>query len=103
MKTGIVTAIGVALLVTSAAPGFGGTINKRSQSEENRIEQGKKSGSLTPKETERLENQQEIIDKEREQAKEDGKVTKRERRDIKHDQKRLSKDIYHKKHNQQHK
>jgi len=45
MKTGIVTAIGVALLVTSAVPGFGGTINKRSQSKENRIEQGRRAGA----------------------------------------------------------
>jgi hypothetical protein len=101
MKTGIVMAIGIALVVTSVAPGFGRTIKKRARSEENRIEQGKESGRLTPKEAERLENQQEIIDKERGQAMEDGKMTHRERRDIKHDQKRLSKDIYRKKHNKQ--
>ena len=101
MKTGIVMAIGVTLLVTSVEPGFGRTIKKRATREETRIEHGKESGRLTDKETQRLENQQEIIDKERAQAMEDGKVTKRERRDIKHDQRRLSKDIYHKKHNKQ--
>jgi hypothetical protein len=98
----MIMAIAIAVLAAGTTPGFGRTIKKKAAHEEKRIEGGKDSGRLTPKETERLENQQEIIDKERAQAAEDGKVTYREKRDIKHDQKRLSKDIYHKKHNKQH-
>jgi hypothetical protein len=78
------------------------TIKKHEQREQHRIDQGEKSGRLTPKESERLQNQQEVIDKERQDAGADGKITKRERRDIRHDQKRLNQDIHHKKHNKQH-
>ena len=100
MKARVIMTVGAAALLVTA-PGFGKTIQKKAQHEENRIEKGKASGRLTPKETERLENQQEIIDQERAQAAEDGKVSKRERRDIKHDQKRLSKDIHRQKHDNQ--
>jgi len=91
--------VAAAFLVAGATPGLAGKILKREKREDQRIEQGEKSGKLTPKEAERLEDQQQIIEKEREQAGADGHISKRERRHIRHDQKRLSQDIHKKKHN----
>jgi hypothetical protein len=91
-----------ALVVAGAASLRAETIKKHEQREQRRIDQGEKSGRLTTKESERLQNQQEVIEKERQDAGADGKITKRERRDIRHDQKRLNQDIHHKKHNKQH-
>ena len=94
----------IAIIVAGAfaaagSPALAKTIKKRQANEERRIERGAEKGQLTPKEQQRLENQEKVIQQEREDAAADGKVTKRERRDIKHDQKRLSQDIRHKRHN----
>jgi hypothetical protein len=91
----------VAGVFTAGVPAFAKTIKKREANEERRIERGVEKGQITPKEQQRLDNQQKTIEQEREAAAADGKVTKRERRDIKHDQKRLSQDIKHKRHNAQ--
>jgi hypothetical protein len=92
--------VAATFLVAGTSSGLAGEIKKHEKKEERRIERGEKSGKLTPKEAQRLENQQDVIEKEREQALEDGHVSKRERKDIRHDQKRLSQDIYKKKHNE---
>jgi hypothetical protein len=99
MKRTVLT-VACALLVGATSPGFGESVKKREQKEEHRIQRGVKTGKLTPKETNRLENQQETIERERQQAWEDGKMSKRERQDIKHDQNRLGHDIRNKKHNE---
>lgn len=88
-----------ALVAVSASPGLGATIRKKENRQERRIQRGVRSGKITPKEANRLENQQETIEKERQQAWEDGKLTHRERRDIRHDQRRLGQDIRQKKEN----
>jgi hypothetical protein len=75
------------------------TIKKHEAKEAKRINRGVKKGQLTPKETQRLLNQQITIESERRQAMADGKMTKREHADIRHDQKRLSHDIHTKRHN----
>ncbi len=98
MKKLVAIAVGT-LLVAGTMPGFAETIQKRENREEKRIDNGVNNGSLTPKEQQRLDDQQRIIEQERENAAADGKITKRERKDIKHDQKRLSHDIHAKKHN----
>ncbi len=102
MKRRIVMAIGVATILATVAPGAAETIQRRDQNEQNRIEKGEKKGQLTPKESQRLEDQQKVIDQERSQAGADGKMTKREKKDIKHDQKRLNQDIEQKRHNKKH-
>jgi len=99
MKRTVLVAAG-ALLVASASPGLAQTVMKREKKQEHRIQRGMQSGKITPKEANRLENQQETIEKEREQAWEDGKMTHRERQDIRHDQRRLSQDIHRKKQNE---
>jgi uncharacterized protein HemX len=94
-------AITVAGVLGAGVPAFAKTIKKKEAAEEQRIERGVNRGQITPKEQQRLEDQQKVIDQERANAAADGKVTKRERKDIKHDQKRLSHDIEHKRHNAQ--
>lgn len=98
MRTIVVT-LAAAALVAAAPSGFAGQIQKRQTRQERRIDQGVESGKLTPREAERLNNQEEIIEKERDQAFEGGKLSRRERRDIRHDQRRASQDIRHKKQN----
>jgi hypothetical protein len=87
-------ALGAALVSSAMA-----TIQKHEQREANRINTGTRRGQLTPKERQRLLNQQTTIELERRQAMADGKMTKREHQDIRHDQKRLSHDIRKKRHN----
>ena len=96
---GIAIVMAGAFGVATVAPGLTASVKKRETKQENRIEKGVRSGKITPKEENRLENQQETIERERQQAWEDGKMSKRERRDIKHDQKRLGHDIEKKKEN----
>jgi hypothetical protein len=98
MKRTILLATGFVFLL-SASPGFAKSIKKHEAKEENHIEKGVKKGKITPKEQERLENQQQNIERERQEAWEDGKMSGRERKDIHHDQKRLDQDIKNKKTN----
>jgi hypothetical protein len=86
---------GLALAGPTDDPG----IQKREQNQEKRIEQGVKSGQLTPNETGRLEAQQAKIKQDEERMKADGKLTKAERKKLKREQDRASKNIYRKKHN----
>jgi len=89
----------IALGAALVSPPAMGSIQKHEQREAKRIQKGARRGQLTPKETQRLLNQQSIIESERRQAMADGKMTKREHQDIRHDQKRLSHDIHQKRHN----
>jgi hypothetical protein len=94
-KRAVLLATGVVFLL-SASPGLAKSIKKHEAKEENRIEHGVKKGKITPKEQQRLENQQQNIERERQEAWQDGKMSDRERKDIKHDQKRLDQDIQNK-------
>lgn len=92
----------MALVVTSAPvnaqtndPG----IQKRMENQENRIEQGVKSGQLTPREAGRLETEQARIQQNEERMKADGKLTAGERERLTRQQNKASKDIYRLKHN----
>jgi hypothetical protein len=76
-------------------------IQKREVNQQKRIDQGVKSGELTPKEAGRLERKQAKIKQDEERMKADGKLTPQERRKLKKEQDRASKDIYRKKHNEQ--
>ncbi len=76
-------------------------VNAREQNQQNRIANGVKSGQLTPKETVKLEKQQQHIVREekRDMAKHDGHLTKAEQAKINKEQNRASKNIAAKKHN----
>jgi hypothetical protein len=76
-------------------------IDKRQDNQERRIEQGAKSGALTPKETARLEKGQAHVQHMENKAVVDGKVTAKERRHIEHAQDKQSSKIHHEKHDKQ--
>jgi hypothetical protein len=86
-------------LFLSTTPVGARTIRQRAENQEERIERGEDNGRLTPRESNRLENEQQTIDAERRRALEDGRVTRGERREIRHDQRAASRDIRRKKHN----
>lgn len=93
----------VSVLIASAA--FAGPtddpgIQKREQNQQQRIDQGVKSGKLTPREAGKLEAQQAKIKQDEERMKSDGKLTKQERKKLTREQNRASKNIYRKKHNE---
>jgi len=75
------------------------SIDQREKNQEKRIEQGVKSGELTPGETRRLEIQQGKIKADEAKAKSDGKVTPAERRKLKRELNRANRNIFRKKHN----
>lgn len=74
---------------------------RREAMQERRIEQGANSGQLTPREKERLENQQGRIDKAQDRAAADGKVTARERARVENMQDKASANIQRQKHDRQ--
>jgi hypothetical protein len=76
-------------------------VNGREQRQQNRIAQGVRSGELTPRETARLERQQQHIGNQerRDMARHNGHLTPREQRQLNREQNRASANIYAKKHN----
>jgi hypothetical protein len=86
-----------ALAQTTSTP----RIDQRQQNQERRIEQGEKSGSLTPREAARLEKGQARVQKMENKAMADGKVTKKEAARIEKAQNRQSKKINKEKHDKQ--
>jgi hypothetical protein len=74
-------------------------INARQVNQQRRIEQGVKSGQLTPGETHRLERQQANIQANKLQDKADGHITPQERASLTRQQNRASRTIYRDKHN----
>ena len=75
-------------------------VAKRQLHQQARIEQGVKSGELTPRETQRLERQQARIQADKRKAKADGVVTPAERAKLAREQNRASNRIYRLKHNE---
>ena len=76
-------------------------IDKREAKQQERIDQGVKSGQLTPREAARLEKGQERIKKMEAKATADGKVTPKERKAIEGAQDRQSRQIDREKHDRQ--
>ncbi len=77
-------------------------IDSREAKQEQRIDQGVKSGAITPKEEAKLDAGQAKIQKMEEKAKADGTVTKQERKRIHHQQDVESKRIHRMKHDKDH-
>jgi len=75
-------------------------VTKRQMRQQERINEGVKSGELTRREQKRLEHQQMKIETDKEKAKSDGVVTPKERAKLKREQDRASRNIYRKKHNE---
>lgn len=97
--------IWIAAAVLVAASGTtvsAGEVRHRMNTQDRRIENGVENGELTPREANRLENQQENIADERARALEDGHMSRGERREIRQDQRAASHSIWRKKHNARH-
>ena len=75
-------------------------IRQRQENQQDRIGEGVENGSLTPKETSRLEHQETRLNKEiRRDRKSGGGLSPQERRQINHQQNVMSRKIYRAKHN----
>ena len=74
---------------------------QRDENQQERIEQGLKSGQLNTKEAGRLEREQQVINRTEANATKDGKITAQEQARIKAEQNRASSDIYREKHDAQ--
>jgi hypothetical protein len=74
-------------------------IQEREKLQQKRIQQGIKSGKLTPGEAKRLEAQQGRIQSTEDRMKADGNLTKAHRAKLTRMQNRASRNIYRKKHN----
>jgi hypothetical protein len=86
------------------APNYGTNdpgIQQRTQNQEQRIDQGVKSGALTPKEAGRLEAEQAKIRQTEQRMKSDGQLTPNERQKLNNMQDRSSQQIYNQKHDAQ--
>ena len=95
-----------AVIAAFALPAFAQTtstprIDQRQKNQQQRIDQGVKSGELNRKEAERLQKGQARIQKMENKATADGKVTAKERAKIEKAQDRESKRIYREKHDKQ--
>src|SRR5258706_2748691 len=95
------TALGALVLRALAQTQSTPRIDQRQQNQERRIEQGEKSGALTPKEAARLEKGQARVQKMEDKAMADGKVTKKEARRIEKAQDRDGRNVHREKHDKQ--
>jgi hypothetical protein len=77
-------------------------IDRREANQQRRINQGVRSGSLTPRETYRLQRRQANINAQEARFKSDGHFTRRERNIVRHSLDRSSRAIYRAKHNGRH-
>jgi acetyl-CoA carboxylase alpha subunit len=77
------------------------TIHDRKENQQDRIAQGVKSGSLTPRETANLENREANLNKEirNDRKANGGNLTNNQKAQVNRQQNRLSKGIYKDKHN----
>jgi hypothetical protein len=96
-----------ALLSGSATMSFAadekeGKIKQRKENQQKRIAKGVENGSLTPRETARIEHQESRLNKEiRHDRKDGGGLTNKEKAKINRQQNKVSKEIYNQKHDGQ--
>ena len=98
--------ITIAAFAALSVPAFAQTtstprIDQRQQNQQQRIDQGVKSGQLTQKEAARLEKGQARVQKMENKAMADGKMTKKERARIEKAQDKQSRRIAREKHDKQ--
>jgi len=97
-------AAGLIASVPGIASAQEGRIQQRKENQQQRIANGVENGSLTPKETARLENKEANLNKEirHDRKANGGNLTNNQKRQINRQQNRLSKNIYNQKHDGQH-
>jgi len=86
-------------LAFSATVATASVVHRRQKRQHAHIQQGVRSGEVTPEEAAKLRSEQQGIQAERQKALSDGKITRKERRTIRHEQNQASRDIRHEKHN----
>jgi len=96
------TAIAAALSLAfcGAALAQAGTV-QRDVNQQQRIEQGLKSGQLTTQEAARLEREESRVERDQARAMRDGKLTPAEKARLAREQNKVSRDIYREKHDAQ--
>jgi hypothetical protein len=99
--TVLAAGLAVCTTATSAQAQNAADVVQRDVNQQNRIEQGLKSGQLNTKEAGRLEREESRVDKMEANAMKDGKVTNAEKRRIERAENKVSKDIYNEKHDGQ--
>lgn len=99
----VLTAFALPVLAqTAVAPAATPGVDKRQSNQQQRIDQGVKSGELTGKEAARMEKGQDRIQTMEDKAKADGKVTPKERERLQQAQNNESRKIANQKHDRQH-
>lgn len=96
--TAIAAALGLAFC--GAAFAQAGTV-QRDVNQQQRIEQGLKSGQLTTREASQLEREEGRVERDQARAMQDGKLSPAEKARLAREQNRVSRDIYRDKHNAQ--
>jgi hypothetical protein len=76
-------------------------VNARQRAQQGRVQQGVRSGELTPSETKSLKEEEKTLRQEERAYKSDGKLTVAERKDLHQDANKLSRDIHREKHDAQ--
>src|SRR5256886_7029123 len=96
------TAIAAALSLAFCGAAFAqaGTV-QRDVNQQNRIEQGLKSGELTTREAAKLEREESRVERDQARAMQDGKLSPAEKARLAREQNRVSRDIYREKHDAQ--
>ena len=99
---GIICASGV-FVAGIASQAFAADIHERKENQQDRIATGVKNGSLTARETAKLEHKEAKINREirRDRAANGGALTPREKARVNRQQNRVSADIYKQKHDAQ--
>src|SRR4051812_1682903 len=95
-----VVAAALAVGFCGAAFAQAGTV-QRDVNQQQRIEQGLKSGKLTTREAGRLEREEARVERDQSRAMRDGKLTPAEKARLAREQNQVSRDIYREKHDAQ--
>ncbi|MEI7431030.1 MAG: hypothetical protein WCL27_11295 [Betaproteobacteria bacterium] len=101
LKTTLVSLVLAVPLAAFAQSNTTPRIDQRQANQEQRIQQGVQSGSLTGQEAARLERGQDRLQDKENRAKADGVVTAKERAQLQHAENRQSDKIYNQKHDRQ--
>lgn len=102
LKASVVSLMLTAPLVALAQSASTPVFDQRQANQEQRIQQGVQSGSLTQQEAARLERGQDRLQAKEDRVKADGVVTRQERAQLQHAENRQSARIYNQKHDRQH-
>jgi hypothetical protein len=101
-RTISLAAVSVGALISGAALAQStGQIVDRNVNQQQRIEQGLKSGQLNTREAARLEGEESRVERDQARALRDGKLTPAEKARITREQNKVSRDIYREKHDAQ--